>query len=73
MDLTKADNAMLQTLRLPPRLITPFIVMILVSLVTQRGTPEVLDRYYAKMKTPVDADPDSDRRNLETAYSDPEL
>ena len=71
MDLTKADKAMLQTLRLPPRLITPFLVMILLSLVTKRGSKEALDRYYVKMKTPVDSDPEEDRQQLEQSYADP--
>ena len=33
---------------------------------------DALDRYYAKMKTTVDPDPDLDRANLEAAYADPE-
>ncbi|MBW3598659.1 MAG: hypothetical protein KY475_15475, partial [Planctomycetes bacterium] len=53
MDLRKVDSALYETLRLPPRLITPFIVMILLSLVTPRTDAAKLDRYYVKMKTPV--------------------
>lgn len=72
MDLRKADKAVLQTLRLPPRLVTPFLVMILLSLVTPRGSKEALDRYYVKMKTPVKPDPDEDQRELELSYASPD-
>ena len=71
MDLKKADKAMLQTLRLPPRLIMPFMVMILLSLVTRPGSKDALDRYYVKMKTPVKPDPEDDRRELELSYATP--
>ncbi|NOY40987.1 MAG: hypothetical protein GXP26_04000 [Planctomycetes bacterium] len=71
MDLRKADKAMLQTLRLPPRMIMPFLVMILLSLVTRPGSKEALDRYYVKMKTPVDPEPENDLRELELSYATP--
>ncbi|HUG91680.1 MAG TPA: hypothetical protein VML55_12645, partial [Planctomycetaceae bacterium] len=72
MDLRNQSNAMLETLTLPPKIVTPFLVMIVISLVTRRNSREALDRYYAKMKTPVDPDPERDRRNLEAAYANPE-
>jgi hypothetical protein len=71
MDLRKADKAMLETLRIPPRLITPLVVMVLLSFVTRRGTKEVLDRYYVKMKTPVHPDPEGDKRELELSFETP--
>ncbi len=71
-DLSGVSKATLETLRLPPRLLTPFIVMILLSYLTPRGSPEALDKYFAKMNTPVLADPESDRRALESAYAAPE-
>jgi len=72
MDLRKTDKAMLQTLRLPPRLISPFLVMVLLSLVTRPGSKEALDRYYVKMKTPVKPDPAEDLRELELSYASPD-
>ncbi len=69
MDLTTKSDAMLKTLELLPKTFLPFIVMILVSLVTPRNTPEALDRYYAKMRTPVSPDPAQDRKALEQAYA----
>lgn len=71
VDLSTASKATIETLRLPPRLLMPFLVLILVSLVTRRESEEVLDRYYAKMRTVVDPDPVIDRRNLEQAYANP--
>lgn len=71
IDLTTKSNAVLNTLELPPKIITPFLVMILVSWLTKRPPVEVLDRYYAKMKTPVDPDPEKDRANLEAAFANP--
>ena len=46
--------------------------MILLSLVTRRVSKESLDRYYVKMKTPVNPDPDEDRRELELSYASPD-
>jgi len=73
IDLTRQSDAVLSTLELPPKIITPFMVMILLSLVTRPVNRNVLDRYYAKMKTMVDPDPEVDRRNLEAAYANPQL
>ena len=72
VDLTKLKDAVLDTLSLPPKIITPFLVMILCSLITPANSKQGLDRYYAKMKTPVDPDPETDRKNLEAAYNNPE-
>lgn len=71
IDLSSASKAMLETLRLPARLLTPFLVLIFLSFLTRRGDKEVLDRYYAKMKTPVLADPEADKRALLQAQSQP--
>ena len=71
VDLQDKDNAMLETLRLPPRLIAPFIVMILLSFLTPRNSPAALDHYYVKMKTPVSPDPEEDRRELKASFANP--
>ncbi|MDZ4852729.1 MAG: sodium:solute symporter family protein [Pirellulaceae bacterium] len=70
-DLSQASKATIETLRLPPRVLAPFLVLILVSLVTPRNRREALDRYYVKMKTEVDPDPEQDRKNLDESYSNP--
>jgi hypothetical protein len=71
MDLTTKTNATLDTLTLPPKIIMPFLVMVVVSLLTRKNSKETLDRYYAKMKTPVDPNREADRIKLEAALADP--
>ncbi len=71
-DLRRASDPMLQTLRLPTRLIIPFLILIILSYLTPRNRKETLDRYYAKMKTPVQATPEADRAELEAVYANPE-
>jgi SSS family solute:Na+ symporter len=72
VDLSALNDATLGTLELPPKIIFPFLVMILFSLVTRRNSPEGLDRYYAKMKTPVDPNHKVDKANLAAAYQAPQ-
>lgn len=71
IELTKMSNAALETLRLPTRVVLPFVVMILLSLVTPRPEKQRLDRFYVKMKTPVRPDPEEDRREIELSHQDP--
>jgi SSS family solute:Na+ symporter len=68
--LTKMDNAALETLRLPTRLVLPFVVMIVLSLLTPPNDRHALDRYYVKMKTPVNPNPAIDQAELEASYRD---
>jgi SSS family solute:Na+ symporter len=63
---------MLDTLSLPPKIIAPFLVMILVSFVTPRGSKAGLDRYFVKMKTPVLPDHAADVVELEKSYAEPD-
>ena len=49
----------------------PFLIMILCCFLTRPNSKEALDRYYAKMKTPVDPDPEKDQAKLAAAYADP--
>ncbi len=72
IDLTKRANSTLDTMELPPKIITPFLVMILLSLITRRNSQEALDRYYTKMKTPVDPDHQADLLALKEAYANRE-
>ncbi len=71
LDLTEANKAMLETLRLPTRLALPFLVLIVLSYITPRNTTAGLDRYYAKMKTPVAKDPLTDEQELKLSYANP--
>ncbi len=71
IDLSSVSKATLETLRLPPRVLTPFLVLIVLSLLTPRNSAAALDRYYAKMKTEVDPDPVKDLQRLELSYANP--
>lgn len=71
MDLAAMSHNSLETLRLPTRVVMPFLVMILVSLLTRRVSREALDRFYVKMKTPVVPDPEADRWEMEKSYGEP--
>ncbi len=70
-DLASASKATLETLRIPTRVCLPFLVLIVVSFLTPRGSQAGLDRYYAKMKTEVDPDHEVDLRNLAESYQNP--
>jgi len=72
VDLKSRSNAMLATMELPPKIITPFLVMILISLMTRPNSREALDRYYTKMKTPVVADHEADAKAVQEAYENRE-
>ncbi len=71
MDFTTKSNAMFATLDFPVKIVAPFVLMILLSLITRRNSKEVLDRLYVRMKTPVDPDPEIDKREVEKSYADP--
>ena len=72
LDLVNANRQWLKTLELPTRLVLPVVVMILLSLVTKPGSSQALDRYYVKMKTPVDPDPQEDEKQLQESYDNPQ-
>ena len=71
-DLTKVRNATLTTLEFPFKIIAPFLVMIIASLLTRPNGKEALDRLYVKMKTPVSLDPDGDAAEMEKSYANPD-
>ncbi|MDE2680393.1 MAG: sodium:solute symporter family protein [Verrucomicrobiota bacterium] len=70
-DLTKVRNATLKTLEFPFKIIAPFLVMIIASLLTRPNSKEALDRLYVRMKTPVRPDPEEDKAEMEKSYAEP--
>ena len=70
-DLTKVRNATLKTLEFPFKILAPFLVMIIASLLTRPNSKEALDRLYVRMKTPVRPDPDEDKVEMEKSYAEP--
>ncbi len=73
VDLSRCSSATLETLRLPPRVLLPMLVLVVISFLTPRNSRECLDRYYAKMKTEVHPDPEQDAKRLSEAYANPQL
>jgi SSS family solute:Na+ symporter len=71
VDLGRNPYALNETIRILIRTIVPFLIMIGVSLRTRRDDGNLLDRFFVKMKTPVDTDPDEDARQLKLSYADP--
>lgn len=72
LDLASVSKGTIETLRLPTRLVLPFMVLIIASFFTPRNSKGALDRYYVKMKTEVDPDQVADRANLEKSYRNPD-
>ena len=72
IDLDGLSREAVQALRVPLKVTIPFLVMIIASLLTRPNRKEALDRFYAKMKTPTEIDPEKDREELELSYAEPD-
>jgi SSS family solute:Na+ symporter len=70
-DLQTNPYALNETLRILFRTLLPFVIMILVSLTTRPDPAEVLNRFYAKMRTKVISDPQIDAREVKLSLEDP--
>ena len=70
-DLRKNPYALNETIRILIRTIIPFLILVVVSLLTRRDDRAMPDRFFVKMKTPVETDPEEDARQLELSYADP--
>ncbi len=51
----------------------PFVLLILLSLMTRPAPKEHLDRFFAKLHTPVQKTPEEEQRALEEAYRNPRM
>ena len=71
LNLSSKSSSTLNALELVPKIVMPFVVMIVFSLLTRRNSRAALDQYYVKMKTPVASDPIQDRVELEKSYAEP--
>ena len=70
-DLSKNSYAMNETIRIIIRTVVPFVVFILVVFYTKRERNDRIDRFFAKMKTKVADDPQSDIIELNLSYATP--
>ena len=68
-----AENpyALNETIRLIFRIVSPFVIMMIVGCLTRTKDRQALDRFFVKMKTPVLADRQADRQQMELSYADP--
>ncbi len=71
IDLKKLPNPMIETLRLPFRIILPFIILVLISIFTRKTDKAIMDRFYVKLKTPVNTNLEKDREEIEKSYQNP--
>ena len=72
VNLQGLSREAVEALRLPLKVMVPFLVMIIASLLTRPNSKESLDRFYVKMKTPTEPDPEKDKRELELSYASPD-
>ncbi len=71
-ELSSANSARLASMELLPKIVFPFLVMIIVSLLTKKNDELSLNRLYIKMRTPVVGGADEDKSNLESAFNNPD-
>jgi SSS family solute:Na+ symporter len=71
VDLETNPYALNETLRILFRTLLPFVIMILVSLMTRPDPTGVLNRFYAKMRTKVTPDPEVDAREVKISLQYP--
>ncbi len=72
IDLSQLPYAMVETIRTLMRLILPFSVIIIVSLLTRPDDSERLARFYAKMRTPVLVDRQEDQHEMDESLAHPD-
>lgn len=71
-DLSKNAYALNETIKVLLRVLIPFSVLIIVSMRTKPDDKERLDRFFVKMKTPVQDTKEHDQKELELSYADPQ-
>ncbi len=70
-NLEKNPQALNETIRLGFRTIWPFLILVIVALLTKPDNKDRLDRFYAKMKTPAISDKEEDARQVQLSMEDP--
>ncbi len=72
-DLSQKPYALNESIRMLIRLLFPFLVLILVSLLTRENRDEITERFFLKMRTRVRGKgPEVDLQDLEESYNKPE-
>lgn len=71
VDVAGFSPAALLTTRYAVDALLPMFLLIVVSLLTRPTDPERVNRFYARMKTPVAPTPEDDLREVEASYAQP--
>jgi SSS family solute:Na+ symporter len=72
IDLSQKPYALNESIRMLIRLIFPFLVLILVSLLTRENKDEITERFFLKMRTRVRGKgPEVDEQDLKESYRQP--
>jgi solute:Na+ symporter, SSS family len=72
LDLARYPNALSETLRILVRTFIPFCILIVVALLTRPDDRRRLDLFFAKMKTEVSRDPETDAQEMALSYAHPD-
>jgi len=72
-DFTHLNKAQLNALRFGFDAIFPFVLLFLISYITKPVSKQRLDRFFAKMHTPVQPTPEAEETALQTAYASPQI
>ena len=70
-DLSSNPYAVNETIRILLRTGIPFLILLIIALLTKPDDKKMLDRFFVKMKTEVLADHAADARELEESYANP--
>ncbi|OPZ82305.1 MAG: Sodium/pantothenate symporter [bacterium ADurb.Bin429] len=71
-ELSKNSYSTNETISILFRIIVPFAVLLVVGLCTRPHAKEHLDRFYARLRTPVQPDPELDAHEIELTATDPD-
>lgn len=72
VDLSQNPYALNETIRYIYKILLPFLVLIVVSLLTPRDESTQVRRFFLRMRTKVRVNRREDEEALEAAYADPE-
>lgn len=70
-DLSKNSYSTNETISILIRILVPFGVLLVVGLLTKPQDKPFLDRFYARLRTPVHPDPQLDALEIERTHTDP--
>jgi SSS family solute:Na+ symporter len=73
IDFTSWSKPQLTAVRFFFDALFPFVLLFLISFVTKPEEKNHLDRFYAKMYTPVQPTPEEEEKALQTAYKNPAM